>query len=1045
MFDTDLYIVSKDYKLIYFNESVLQHFPEAKKGEYCYKVLTGENTPCEYCPIKSGKRSNRITYYNHNRNVWITSMFSETSYEHHKDCYTIMSTVKEPNEIPELSELLNSGVKITSDIVDKYDKIGMMSGYCEEGLPLYFTNRKMLDMLGYENFEEFSDRFDGKLMNSIHSDDISNVMNDLGDIYKSKKFETTFRMMKKDGTWLWTIEKGQIIKLNGGRLAFISICTDIAGSINLQEQLEERNKYLIKANELWSTLLNNMPSGYHRCAMEEGYPFLYISDRFEEILGYSAEEIREKFDNKFMNMVHPDDLHLIDELREILENDDNADNFHKEIYRLKGKGGYLWVIDSTRKVDVDGKPFYLGSITDITPFIEKEQLLSDSLVERFNVIQGLCKEYETMYLVNLDTDTFVPYSMTKRFKKDYQYSNLKRIPFSENYKIYLENGVHEDERERVRCLTTFENIRNELKDKDSYHIDYLAIHNGKTECFQLRIVKVGKPGGDFEVAWGYRNIEDIVKKDTEQRKALEDALEYARHASQAKSRFLSNMSHDIRTPMNAIVGYTALASAHMNDQERLKGYLAKITSSSNHLLSLINDILDMSRIESGKVIINEHEENLSEIIHDLRTMVQSQIHAKQIDFFIDTCDVKDELIYCDKLRLNQVLLNIFSNAAKYTNPGGTITVRISQKESSFFGYGNYEFRIKDTGKGIHPDFLPKVFDPFEREEDTETYKTLGTGLGLSIAKNIVDMMNGTITVESELNKGTEFVVNLAFRLQDSKEAEYDFGFIEGFRALVVDDDFHTCDAVTKMLKEIGMRPDWTMYGKEAVLKAIQALETDDPFFVYIIDWVMPDMNGLEITRRIRKEVGSEIPIIILTAYDWEDIKEEAKEAGVTAICEKPLFMSNLKKILASSYKCENTAQNELQQSNESVNFNGMKVLLVEDNELNREIAYELLSEKGIVVSVAEDGLIATKMIKEAQKGDYDIVLMDIQMPEMGGYEATRTIRKLDSPLADIPIIAMTANAFEDDKKKSFEAGMNGHISKPFDLTVVLDTIAEVLK
>lgn len=524
---------------------------------------------------------------------------------------------------------------------------------------------------------------------------------------------------------------------------------------------------------------------------------------------------------------------------------------------------------------------------------------------------------------------------------------------------------------------------------------------------------------------------------------LEDALAAAQHANRAKTTFLNNMSHDIRTPMNAIIGFTSLAAAHIDSKEQVQGYLAKITTSSNHLLSLINDVLDMSRIESGKVKIEEKETSLPEIMHDLKTIVQADITSKQLEFYIDTADVVDEHILCDKLRLNQVLLNLLSNAMKFTKPGGFVGVRILQKPNAPEGWAAYEFQVKDTGIGMSEEFLRHVFEPFERERTSTVSGIQGTGLGMAITKNIVDMMNGTISVASEEGKGTTFTVALQFKTCTGPVRQEVIPELSGLRALVADDDFNTCSSVTKMLSVIGMRPDWTTSGKEAVLRVQLAGEQGDEYAVFIIDWLMPDMNGIEVVRRIRGIIGEEKPIIILTAYDWTDIEEEARAAGVTAFCSKPIFLSELREILESPFTVQDT---EEASAGDNEIFAGKHILLVEDNELNQEIAVEILQEAGFAVDVADDGAVAVEKMAAAGAGQYDLVLMDIQMPIMNGYEATRQIRALeDTAVADIPIIAMTANAFDEDKKEALDAGMNGHIAKPIHIPKLMALLREILK
>ena len=543
-----------------------------------------------------------------------------------------------------------------------------------------------------------------------------------------------------------------------------------------------------------------------------------------------------------------------------------------------------------------------------------------------------------------------------------------------------------------------------------------------------------------------RKAEAAARKaasDTQELNAkLQVAVEKAESANRAKSTFLSNMSHDIRTPMNAIIGFTTLALSNIDDTDRVKDYLGKTLASSNHLLSLINDVLDMSRIESGKIHLEEVEVNLSDVLHDLKTIVSGQIYAKQLELYMDVMDVTDEDVYCDKTRLNQILLNLLSNAIKFTPAGGTVSVRVRQLAGKVHGCGQYEFRIKDNGIGMSQEFAQKIFEPFERERTSTVSRIQGTGLGMAITKNIVDMMGGTIEVQTAQGKGTEFTVCVPMRAQTEQRPVEKITELEGLKALVVDDDFNTCDSVTKMLVKVGMRAEWTLSGKEAVLRARQSIEMSDVYHAYIIDWRLPDMNGIEVTRQIRS-LHDDTPIIILTAYDWSDIEVEAKAAGVTAFCSKPMFMSDLRETLMSALgqKQTDAVQGLLPEKN--ADFKGKHILLVEDNELNREIAQEILQEYGFLVDTAENGAVAVEKVSTAAPGSYDLVLMDVQMPIMDGYTATRKIRALDDPArAKLPILAMTANAFDEDRRNALESGMNGFLSKPI---VIGDLVQELHK
>ncbi|MEY8317683.1 response regulator [Oscillospiraceae bacterium 50-58] len=605
--------------------------------------------------------------------------------------------------------------------------------------------------------------------------------------------------------------------------------------------------------------------------------------------------------------------------------------------------------------------------------------------------------------------------------------------------------VLEDSQEEYCAAVNLDRLRERFEQGEmEINVDYWGrLEADQPMCVRQNFIMTRDDDtGDIMVMVVSKDITAQVQKQREQTQALQEALQQAQRANSAKTTFLSNMSHDIRTPMNAIIGFTTIAISHIDNRDQVKDCLQKVLSSSNHLLSLINDILDMSRIESGKVQIKEQECNISELTHNLVNIIQPQVKAKQLDLFIDTFDVSNEDVIADPLKLNQVFINLLSNAVKYTPAGGTVSFRIQQDTTFHRGYGDYVFIVKDNGIGMSPEFVEHIFDPFERESSTTKTGIQGTGLGMSITKNIVEMMGGTITVQSEKDKGSEFRVELSLKLQDAKKNAVQIKELEGLRALVVDDDFDSCESVTRMLKQIGIQAEWTTSGKEAVYRAKSANNEGVPYHTYIIDWQMPELSGIETCRRIRAVSGCDISIIILTAYDWTDIEEEAKQAGVTAFCAKPLFMSDLKSALLA---VNNPSEKKEEFSWTQADFSGKRVLVVEDNELNREIAQAILEDTGFTVDTAPDGSDAVEIMRQVEEYHYDAILMDVQMPVMDGYEATRTIRALSrKDVKALPIIAMTANAMEEDKETALKNGMTAHIAKPLNINLFLDILGKYL-
>ena len=539
------------------------------------------------------------------------------------------------------------------------------------------------------------------------------------------------------------------------------------------------------------------------------------------------------------------------------------------------------------------------------------------------------------------------------------------------------------------------------------------------------------------------NVSQEKKAEIESHKALKDAYRAAENASRAKTEFLSNMSHDIRTPMNAIVGLTAIAGANIESQDRVVECLGKITKSSRHLLGLINEVLDMARIESGRMSLAEEDFSLSELVDNLLTITKPAIdeHKHQLEVHVE--HIEHEAVCGDSLRIQQVFVNLMSNAVKYTPDGGNITLTIKEKPNGFSELGCYEFSIEDNGIGMTPEFQKIMFEPFSRADDHRTTKVQGTGLGMAIARNIVNLMNGDIQVESAPNKGTKITVTVYLKLQENeKEQEKE---LLDLPVLVVDDDKTCCESTVATLQEIGIAGEWVLTGKEAVERCYARHETNSDYFAVILDWKMPEMDGIATARKIRERVGEEVTIIILTSFDFSEIEEEARAAGVNAFMAKPLFRSRLTATLRqfTSGKKEKNARNYLEDFAKE-NYAGKRILLVEDNELNREIATEIIGMTGVTIDIAENGKIAVEKVMEAPEKWYDLIFMDIQMPIMNGYEATAAIRALADSRGKVPIIAMTANAFAEDVQLAKNTGMNEHIAKPLDLNKLKDVLKQWL-
>ena len=779
---------------------------------------------------------------------------------------------------------------------------GLIGGYCEDEFPVCYANEEMARMLGYDAVEELIEAIDGKVINTIHPDDREQVIKDIGGgkYYEGLTYETTYRMPRKDGSWFWTVDKGKVIRTEEGKLAIISACQDMTSFVERHKKLEEQNI-------LSQATIDNIPGGYHRCSLEEGHPFLYISNRFLAILGWTREEIRTIFDNKFDNMLHPDDRNLSsDYVTRILDTRGHGSE-KDQIYRLLGKDGYHWVTDATTLVKSGNQTFFQGNITDFTDFVKAKEKKEQEIELQREIIEGLGKEYFSVLAVELDKDRVLSYRESgENGKIISDFCRKCGNRWSKIIPSYAEMMVSDNTNGEFENQLGLETLRSQEKD---YSMTYEFKLETGINYHQVRVAFVKKKDGTRMAVVGTRNIDSLIKKERMQEEKLKKAYVAAENANKAKTEFLNNMSHDIRTPMNVILGYNHLMKSQLTESKQLD-YQKKIEQSGKLLLAIINNVLDMARIESGKIKVDENYERVGEVVDEIISTFSSEAEEKEIHLS-GSMKVTHRNILCDGTKIREIYVNLVSNAMKYTPRGGNVTITVEELPCEKEGYMKVKSEIKDTGIGMSKEYLPTLFEPFSREQNTTTRRIGGTGLGMPIVKKMVDLMGGSIEVASELGKGTVFTFTLMHKIADRK-----------------------------------------FYSQKT-----EAAETS--------------------------EMGK--------------------------------------------------------------NLSGKHVLLAEDNDLNAEIAVTVLEETGIVIERVEDGIQCVNRVAQMSPGTYDLILMDIQMPNMDGYQAAQCIRHLDDKMkAEIPIIAMTANAFAEDRKKAFDAGMNGHIAKPIDIEKLGAVILSVL-
>lgn len=785
----------------------------------------------------------------------------------------------------------------------------------------------------------------------------------------------------------------------------------------------------------YSTLMRLLGVSVSKHLLDEHFTLIWANEFYYQLIGWPKDEYEETYHNRpdLYYQSDPDEWKKLSET--VLKALEKGQDGYRLLSRIRRKNGdYVWVQFSTQfaREYINGYQVAYSTLTNVDDLMKmrKEQSVT------YESLPGFVAKYRIEYTNHEMALTLL--SANDRFLDCFGRDNDREK--SPLYKNNINNNLEIIRGQKDRILAG-----------EPLHFTIHATgREGQTLWLQVNATCVDWQEGNpvylviFIDVTDVTELREMQRKLTAQTEALKDALSVAEHANRAKSDFLSRMSHEIRTPMNAIIGMTTIAAAYIEDRKRVEDCLEKIGYSSKHLMTLINDVLDMSKIDAGKMKIAHEAFNLETTVESITSIVYPQAADKGLTFQVPLINLTNTVLIGDGLRLNQVLINLLSNALKFTPEGGTVRLEIRQMWKKA-GRTRLSFTVSDTGSGMSEAFLCHIFEPFEQERMTGGQSFGGTGLGMPITRNLVTLMGGTISVKSKLGRGSTFTIELDFDLQDQdgEDQEQKPHALQALKVLVADDDRDSCIHASLLLQNLGIQSDWVQTGWECVEKVGAMHRSGEDYDVCLVDWRMPDMDGIEATRRMREIVGPDTLIIIVTAYDWGAIEKNARAAGANAFLAKPIFASTLYNALLSATGIEKAVrQPGSRESFRRPGLSGHHVLLVEDNEINREIAIEFLNMAEVTVEYAENGREA--MDKFLAKGDtYDLILMDVQMPVMDGYQATQAIRQSGHPrAASIPIIAMTADAFHEDVVKAAGAGMDGHLAKPIDPDLLYQMLAD---
>ena len=874
--------------------------------------------------------------------------------------------------------------------------------------------------MGYSR-EEFA-AMGNKMAKVVHPEDFEAMRGKLEtDREREGTIQDEHRLVCRDGSVKWVSLKAQILTEDDGEQYFYGVFVDITEEKQIQERVRELYE---KELSCFAQAASAEGSIQGRLNVTRGYVESYQATADITIVrpGDSYADAVENLASSAVDPAHGAHIRKILNRTRVLDDFSNGKaDYHFEFLRRNRSGGMFWSSTSFRfhLKPESGDVIAFFYTLDVT-----EQRLQDQLLNKVTEL-----DYELLTEIDIRRDTYRVVSINHSAKDIAGEEGRFQAEAKRTAELFMEPAARREYLSRLD-LTYMER---ELERQDSYSFTAESRdEHGALHVKRFQVFYISRELGRVCVA--RTDVTELIRQEKQQKDALSAALAAAEQANAAKTDFLSRMSHEIRTPMNAIIGMSAIAAQAIGNEEQVSECISKIGISSRFLLSLINDILDMSRIESGKMLLKNEKIPVEEFLNGLNAICYSQAAARGVDFECIADPLLDDFYIGDAMKLQQVLLNILSNALKFTGEGGKVTFTVALHKKSRDGAG-LRFTVNDTGIGISEEFLQHMFEPFAQESVGTTAQYGGTGLGLAISKSIVDMMGGKITVRSIKGVGSEFIVDVRLGITEEEKLRRSrkktVPHFSELKTLVVDDDVTVCESAVVTLKEIGITAEWVDSGSKAIERVRELHQAGGHYDMILIDWKMPDLDGIETARRIRAVVGPDVTIIIMTAYDWGSIEQEARLAGVNLLMSKPMFKSSL--ISAFSKALGEKEETKEQEKPDEYDFTGHRLLLVEDNAINTEVALALLESRGFTVDTAENGLRAIELFSKSKAGCYDAILMDIRMPLMDGLTAANNIRHMSNEDArTIPIIAMTANAFDDDIERSKAAGMNAHLTKPIE-------------